>query len=101
MRIIVLFNLKPGVDVATYEAWARETDIPGANALKSVERFSVHRTTGLFGTGAPAPYQYVEIIDITSLDPFVAEVSTEAFQKVAGAFADFADNPQFMLTEDL
>ncbi|MEN3746573.1 REDY-like protein HapK [Sphingomonas sp. HF-S3] len=101
MRIIVLFNLKPGVDAAAYEAWAREADIPGVNALKSVERFSVHRTTGLFGSDAPAPYHYVEVIDIVALDPFVAEVSTEAFQKVAGAFADFADHPQFLLTEDL
>ncbi|MFC3581179.1 REDY-like protein HapK [Sphingomonas hylomeconis] len=101
MRIVVLFNLKPGVHAAAYEAWAREADIPGANALPSVERFSVHRTTGLFGSDAPAPYDYIEVIDITALDPFVAEVSTEAFQKVAAAFADYADNPQFLLTEDL
>lgn len=101
MRIVVLFNLKSGVTADTYEAWARETDIPGANALKSVDRFSVHRTTGLFGSAAPAPYQYVEVIDITALDPFVADVSTDAFQQVAGAFANFADAPIFMLTEDL
>lgn len=101
MRIICLFNLKPGVDRAAYEAWARGTDIPGANALPSVARFTVHRATGLFGSDARAPYDYVEVIDIHGLDDFVAEVSTEAFQQVAGAFADYADNPQFILTEDL
>jgi hypothetical protein len=101
MRIVVLFNLKPGVDPAAYEAWAKGTDIPGVNALSSVDGFTVHRTTGLFGSDAPAPYQYVEILDIQEMDPFVAEISTDAFQQVAAAFGDFADNPQFMLTQDL
>ena len=49
MRIIVLFNLKPGVDRTEYEAWARSADIPAVNALGSVGSFTVHRATGLFG----------------------------------------------------
>ncbi len=101
MRIICLFNLKPGVDPADYEAWARGTDIPGANALSSVRGFTVHKATGLFGSDAAPPYAYIEVIDITAIDPFVAEVTTEEFQKVAGAFQDYADNPTFILTEDL
>lgn len=55
MRIIVLFNLKPGVDAAAYEAWARSTDIPGVRALKSVDDFQVYRATGLFGSDAKPP----------------------------------------------
>ncbi|HZG46807.1 MAG TPA: REDY-like protein HapK [Allosphingosinicella sp.] len=101
MRIICLFNLKPGVERVAYEDWARGTDIPGANALSSVRNFTVHRATGLFGSDAKPPYDYVEIIDITAMDPFVAEVTTEEFQKVAAKFQDYADNPQFILTEDL
>jgi hypothetical protein len=101
MRIVVIFKLKEGVDPAAYEAWARGTDIPGVNALSSVRNFTVHKTTGLFGSDAAAPYDYVEIIDINGVDPFVAEISTEEFQKVAAAFGDFAENPQFMMTEDL
>lgn len=101
MRIVCLFKLKPGVDPADYEAWAQGTDIPGVNALGSVERFTVHRATGLFGSDAAAPYDYVEIIDIHGMDPFVADVSDPEFQEVAAAFGEFADNPQFILTEDL
>ena len=33
--VIVLFNLKPGVDVAQYEAWARDSDLPVVNGLPS------------------------------------------------------------------
>lgn len=101
MRIIVLFNLKPGVDAADYEAWARGTDLPGVNVLGSVERFTVHKATGLFGSDGLPPYDYIEVIDIHAMDPFVADVSDPEFQKVAANFGAFADNPRFILTEDL
>lgn len=101
MRIICLFNLKPGVDPADYEAWARGSDIPAVNALGSVKGFTVHRATGLFGSEATSPYAYVEVIDIEGLDGFVADVTTPEFQAMAAPFQQFADNPQFILTEDL
>ena len=101
MKIIVLFNLKPGVAVSDYEEWARTRDIPGVNALSSVSSFTVHKATGLFGSDAASPYQYVEIIDIAGMDSFVADISTPEFQAMAAPFQDYADAPQFILTEDL
>ena len=101
MRIIVLFNLKEGVDPAAHEAWARRSDIPGVNGLGSVNRFTVHKATGLFGSDAAAPYQYVEVIDIAGMDGFAADISTPEFQAMAAPFQQFADNPQFILTENL
>lgn len=101
MRIICLFNLKPGASAADYEAWARGTDIPGVNALSSVAAFTVHRASGLFGSDAPPPYDYIEVIDIHTMDGFVADVTDPEFQKVASAFGQFTDNPTFILTEDV
>ena len=102
MRIVCLFNLKPGVDVAEYEEWARSRDIPAVNALPSVARFTVHRSTGVFGDADAKPaYEYIEIIDVTGLDAFAADVSAEDFQAAAAPFQGFADAPQFILTEDL
>lgn len=101
MRIICLFNLKEGASREAYEAWARGTDIPVVNALASVRGFTVHRATGLFGSDAKSPYDYIEVIDIHGMDAFVADVTDPEFQKVAAAFGDFAENPQFILTEDL
>ena len=101
MRIIVLFNLKPGADPDAYENWARTTDIPGVNALPSVRDFQVHRATGLLGSDAPPPYAYVEVIDITDMEAFGADAAGETVQKVAAEFRQFADNPQFILTETL
>lgn len=101
MRIIVLFNLKPDADPAAYENWARTTDIPGVNALPSVADFQVHRATGVLGSDAPSPYAYFEVIDIADMEAFGKDASSEAVQKVAAEFQQFADNPQFILTETL
>lgn len=101
MRIIVLFNLKPGVDAAAYEAWAKATDIPGVRGLKSVTDFQVYRATGVLGGVGQSPYAYYEVIDITGMAEFGAEASSEAVQKVAAEFQQYADNPTFVLTEAL
>jgi len=100
-RLIVMFNLQPGADVAAYENWARTTDLPIVRNLPSVESFTVHKVSGLFGSDEPAPYQYVEIIDIHALDTFLGDVSTDAMQRVAGEFRGFADAPIFMLSDTL
>ena len=101
MRIIVLFNLKPGVSETEYEDWARNSDFPAVNALPSVSSFTVHKATGLFGSDGASPYSHIEIIDITGMDAFVADVSTPEFQAMAAPFQEYADNPQFILTEPL
>jgi len=98
--IVVLFNLKAGVNVAEYEEWARRTDLPNVNGLPSVRGFRVLRSAGLL-SGAPGPYQYVELIELTTLEGFRAEVKSELMQGVAREFRAYADGPLFVLTEDL
>jgi hypothetical protein len=99
--LIVLFNLKPGVSVEDYEQFARHTDIPAVKALKSVDDFTVFKTAGLFGSDARPPYQYVELIPINDMDGFLAALPEESIQRVAAQFGEFADNPIFMLTNEL
>jgi hypothetical protein len=100
-KLIVLFNLKGDADRVAYEEWARTTDLPIVRGLPSVDGFNVQVVAGLFGSDDPAPYEYVEIIDINSLEQFGADVSTETMGKVASEFQSFADNPTFMLTNNL
>lgn len=99
--IVVLFNLKPGVSPSDYEQWARTTDLPTVRNLNSIEQFSVLRTTGLLGAETPAPYQYVELLVVKDMQQLGADVSSETMQRVAAEFQQFADNPQFMLTESI
>jgi hypothetical protein len=101
MRIVVLFNLRAGVDVAAYEAWAAARDIPVVNGLASIENFSVHAATGVLGSDATPPYAYVEIVDVADMDQFGRDVATQTMQAVAAEFQAFADNPVFILTRPL
>lgn len=100
-RIVVLFNLKPGVDPEAYENWARSTDIPVVNGLASIGAFSVHATTGVLGSDAKPPYAYVEVIDVADMEKFGADVASATMQKIAAEFQSFADNPTFILTRTL
>ncbi|MEM9705275.1 MAG: REDY-like protein HapK [Pseudomonadota bacterium] len=99
MRIVALFNLKPGVSVADYENWAKTVDIPTVNGLGSITAFEVFRSTGLLGSDEKPPYAYVEVIDVADMDAFGADVGSETMQKVAGEFQTMVDDLAFITTE--
>jgi hypothetical protein len=99
--LIVLFNLKPGADVQAYEKWAKTTDLPIVRKLPSIASFNVYRSAGLLGGDGQAPYQYVEVLDVTDMQQFGSDVGTDVMAKVAGEFREFADSPAFMLTSSI
>lgn len=101
MRIIVLFDLRPGTDAAAYEDWARSRDIPTVRALPSISGFEVSACTGLLtGEGTP-PFQYVEVIDVADMDAFGQDVASARMQAIAAEFRAFADNPRFIVTRNV
>ena len=101
MKIVALFNLKPDVSVADYAAWAKATDLPTVNGLKSVDKFEVFKVPGMLGSDDKPPYAYIEIIDVNDMEVFGADVSTEPMQTVAGAFQAMAADLVFLTTEQL
>jgi hypothetical protein len=101
MRIFVVFNLKPSVDPAEYEAWAKSTDIPTVRGLGSINGFDVYRSTGLLGADSSPPYAYVELIEVGDDAGFGADVNTPRMQEIAAQFQQFADNPQFIVMQDI
>lgn len=101
MRIIVLFSLKPGTDVAAFEEWARTRELPGIRALVSVSEFQMYRATGLLGRDGDPPQQYFGLIDVDDMDGFNRDMASEAVQKIDAEFRQFADDAQFILTEVL
>jgi hypothetical protein len=98
-RIIVLFNLKPGVCVADYEAWASTLDLPTVRALDSIAAFDVFRATGLLGGGA-SPYDYIEIIDVAEMAAFGRDVQADPMPTIAAEFGALAD-AVFIMTQAL
>jgi hypothetical protein len=98
-RIIVLFNLKPGVSPHAYESWAQTRDMPSVRGLRSIDGFDVYRTTGLL-TGGDAPYAYVEVIDVNDMALFGTEAAADPMPAIAAEFAKWAD-AIFIMTEPL
>jgi hypothetical protein len=98
-RIIVLFNLKPGVAQTDYEAWARTRDLPSVRALPSIAGFDVFRSTGLLG-GGEAPYAYIEIIDVADMAAFGVDVATDPMPAIAAEFGTLVD-AVFIMTDRL
>lgn len=99
-RLLVLFNLKPGVTRDAYERWAREVDLPTVRGLKSIERFDAYRICGALGSDAPAPYQYAEVIDVRDMSRFGIDIGSEQMRAVATRFSELAD-ACFLVTEPL
>jgi hypothetical protein len=97
-RIIVLFNLKPGVRPAVYEEWATRVDLPIVNRLRSIDGFEVFKSASLLGSTAPPPYQYIEVLDVNDMASFGVDIATATMQRVAAEFAALAD-ATFILTE--
>jgi hypothetical protein len=98
MRIIALFNLKPGVSVSDYESWAKTVDIPTVNGLPSIDKFELFRTTGLLGSDARAPYSYIEIIDVNDMEQFGKDAAMPVMQAISASFQGMA-NVSFLTTE--
>lgn len=101
-KVLVMFNLREGVDPAEYERWARESDLPTARGLPAVHSFEVYRSGGHMRTGEPGPYQYIEWLEISDATELGANVeASEAMQAVVRAFGEFADNPQFIFMNNI
>ena len=100
-HLIVLFNLKASKNRADYEAWAHTTDLPSVNSLKSVDSCKILRSNGLMGSGAAAPYQYIEVIEVNSGEGLLIDLEGPMMQKINAQFREFADNPVFILADTL
>ena len=100
MRVIALFNLKPEISPDEYLAFAKELDLPTVNALPSIDSFRVFKSTGLLFSDVEPPYSYIEIIDISDMDQFGRDASTEAMQAIAAKFQTMAD-VIFISTEEI
>lgn len=101
MRILVLFNLKPGVLVADYEAWSKSRDIPAMRSLMSINDYRVFGVTGLFGSDGKAPFQYAEVVDVADVDGFMKDIAQPVIAELMEDFKQWADAPVMLTTEEL
>lgn len=99
--LIVFFNLKEHVTDIDYLKWAKESDLPTVNSLQSVKSFEVFKGEGVFGTEDISPWQYFEVIRITSESEFISDIESEAMQKIIGQFQSFTQDATFVVSKNI
>lgn len=99
--LVVLFNLKNSASQEDYEKWAQTTDVPTASSMSSVDSFKVFKLGTIMGTDNTSPFQYCEVLEINDMTKLGEEVTSETMQKVAAQFQEFADNPTFIISEQI
>ena len=92
--IIDKIKLKMGVSPNDFELWVKEVDYAACQSLHSVRRFVVSKALDV-------DYDYVEVIDVTSLADFEAEMQTEIFQSLVHRFSQLAEVVETIRSETL
>ena len=64
----LISTLKPGVDPAEYERWVRERDYALVRSKPNYLSYTVHRIQGPIAGAAEAGWQYIERIEVRSLE---------------------------------
>ncbi|MDV3793742.1 MULTISPECIES: hypothetical protein [Bacteroidota] len=100
--ILVFVKLKKDIDRSAFEAF--EEKVAKYNiTLSSHKSFKVLRTIGVLGNETlESPYDYIEIIDIVSLESMYQTVEKDGKIKAfIEEFQQFAEKSQFLITEYL
>jgi hypothetical protein len=73
-RVFFLNSLKEGVDPAAYEQWVQEVDYPVARRQPAISSYVVTRLDGHVTEGGELPCQYLEVIEVTSIEEYRASL---------------------------
>lgn len=91
MQLLGFITLKPNEDPDSYERWVREIVHPAAIELPSIVRYDVYRVTGPFRPGGEVPYQFTEVVTVTSLDEVRRDFARPEMARLLAEFATRAD----------
>ncbi len=81
-RVFFLNRLREGVDADEYEAWIRRVDYPVARAQGAITSYTVTRIEGTLDGSGEAPYDYLEVIEVTDLESYRALGSLPEFEQL-------------------
>ena len=94
--MIVLVNLKEGVSPEEYERWIIESYAPAAKALPSVEDWRDYRVSGLLGSLARPPYQYVVTLEIKDPEQLRRDMASEEMKRLFSELHELAEITQLV-----
>lgn len=99
VTLLVLFDLRPGVDPAAFERHLVDVDLPALRRLECVDDVTLLRAGGLLGSDAPPPARYVEVVEVRDLERLVQDLATPERQDAAEALAPWVTPPTYLVCE--
>jgi hypothetical protein len=94
--MVVLVNLKEGVNSEDYERWVLESYAPAVRSLPSVEDWRNHRISDLLGSDAAPPYQYVVTLEVSDPVKLGQDMESEEMQGLLSELHRFVEVIQLM-----
>lgn len=95
----LLSTLKAGVDPAEYEAWVRERDYALVRTLPNYVGYTVHRIRPPIQGAEASGWQYIERMEVKSLEQHDADLASPAGVKLReelyGRYLDRSKNVYF------
>src|SRR5690349_3639022 len=88
-RVFFLNRLRDGVEPAAYERFVREVDYPFARRLPTIRSYVVTRLDGLW-EGGEAPYDYLEVVEITELEEYRKSLDPSTSAEVQRFFDEWS-----------
>ena len=99
----LISTLKAGVDPEEYEAWVRERDYALVRTLPNYTSYKVHRIQPPVHGAEASGWQYIERIEVKSLEQHDLDLASPAGVKLReelyGKFLDRAQNIYFASDE--
>ena len=95
----LISTLKASVDPAEYEQWVREREYALVRSLPNYVSYQVHRISGPIAGAADAGWQYIERIEVKSLEQHDRDLASPAGvalrEELYGRFLDRSKNVYF------
>jgi hypothetical protein len=95
----LISTLKPGVDPDDYERWVRERDYALVRSLPNYISYTVHRIRGPVTDVPGAGWQYIERMEVRSLEQHDRDLASPAGvalrEELYGQFLDRSKNIYF------
>jgi hypothetical protein len=94
--MVVLVNLKEGVNPEDYERWVKESYAPAVKDLPSVQDWQAYRVGGLLASDDIPPYRYIVTVDIDDLAQLGRDMEGEEMRGLLSELHRFAGVVQLM-----
>lgn len=98
--LVVGLKLKDGISAEEYERFAKEVDKPTCEAsLPSISEWHVHRAKPLPGSDEQPPFDYVEVVRLTSAEQLAEDLEGEVVAELDAGLSPLVEVPMMAVAE--